>query len=96
MQVISEDTIVRSVTVRDLKDFYLQFLATQYKKREQLVSVMPAIIKALDLMGGDVAELSTENENLKKIGSYDEKWLLESETKLLKQIDDEERKINQV
>ena len=35
-------------------------------------------------------ELSTENDTLKnKIGSYDEKWLEESEAKLLKQIDNE-------
>ena len=51
--------------------------------------MMPAIEKAFDLMGGDIVDLSTENESLKnKIGSYDEKWLKESKTKLLKQLDD--------
>ena len=41
-------------------------------------------------MGDDIVELSTENETMKnKIGSYDEYWLEESKTKLLKQIDDE-------
>ena len=54
--------------------------------------MMSAIKKAFDLLGDDVADLSTENDALKnKIGSYDEKWLEESKTKLLKQIDDEKR-----
>ena len=51
---------------------------------------MPAIKKAFKLMGDDIVELSTENDALKK-GSYDEKWLKDSKTKLLKQIDDEKR-----
>ena len=56
--------------------------------------MMPAIIKAFDLMGDDIVDLSTENETLKnKIGSYDEKWLEESKAKLLKQMDDEKRAI---
>ena len=43
-------------------------------------------------MGADIVVLSTENETLKnKIGSYDEEWLEEPETKLSEQIDDEER-----
>ena len=53
---------------------------------------MPAIGKAFDLMGDDIVELFTKNESLKnKRGSYDENWLEESKTKLLKQIDDEKR-----
>ena len=43
-------------------------------------------------MGDDIVELSTENETLKnQIGDYDEKWLEESKSKLLKKIDDEKR-----
>ena len=43
-------------------------------------------------MGVDMVEISTENEALKnKIGSYVEKWLEESKTKLLKDIGDEKR-----
>ena len=43
-------------------------------------------------MGNEMVELPTENDALKnKIGSYDEKWLEESKTKLLKQIDDDKR-----
>ena len=53
--------------------------------------MMPAIKKASDLMGDDVVDLSTENESLKKISSYAEKWLGESKAKLLQQIDDEKR-----
>ena len=63
MQIISNDQTVRSDTVQDIKDFNSYSLATQYRKGEQLVSMMPAIKKAFDLMGDDV-ELSTENESL--------------------------------
>ena len=39
-----------------------------------------------------MVESSTGNESLKKwIGSYDEKWLAESKTKLSKQIGDKKR-----
>ena len=92
MQIISIDKTVRSETVQDLKDFNLQSLTTQAKIGEQLISVMPAIKKASNLMGDDMVELHTENESLKnKIGSYDEKWLEESKATLLQQIDDEEK-----
>ena len=54
--------------------------------------MMPAIEKDFDLMGDDIVELSTENKTLKnKIGSHDHQWLEESEAKLLKQIDMEEK-----
>ena len=54
--------------------------------------MMPAFKKAFDLMGDDIVQLSTENDAFKdKIGSYDGKWLQESEKKLLKQIDDVKR-----
>ena len=54
--------------------------------------MMPAIKKAFNLIGDDIVDLSTENDALKnKIGDYDEKWLEESKSKMLKQIDDEKR-----
>ena len=41
--------------------------------------MMPAIKKAISLLGNDIIELSTENDALKnKIGSYDQQWLEES------------------
>ena len=53
---------------------------------------MPAIKKAFNSLGDDIVELSTKNDALKnKIGSYDQQWLEESKTFLLKQIDDEKR-----
>ena len=59
--------------------------------------MMPAITKAFEVMGDDIVELSTENEALKnQKGDYDEKGLAESPTKLLKQIDDEKGKVNNV
>ena len=62
------------------------------KKGEQLVSMMPVIKEAFDLIGDDILNLSTESESLKtKNVSYDEKWLKESKAKLLKEIDDEKR-----
>ena len=92
MQIISNDKTVRNDTVEDLKDFNSQSLSTRAAKGEQLVSMMPAIKKAFNLLGDDIVKLSTENDALKnKIGSYDEKWLEESKNKMLKQIDDEKR-----
>ena len=54
--------------------------------------MMPAIIEVFNLLGDDIVELHTENEALKnQIGEYDQKWIDESKTKMLKQIDDEKR-----
>ena len=60
MQIISNDQTVRSNTVEDSKVFNGQSLATQTKKGEQLVSMMPAFKKTFDLMGDDIVELATE------------------------------------
>ena len=86
MQIISKDENMRSNTVQDLTDFN-----SQAKEGDQLVSMMPAIKKAFDSKGDDILEISTENESLKKICSHDEKWLEESKSELLKQINDEKR-----
>ena len=92
MQLSSNDKTVRNDTIQDLKDFNQQSLTTQAKKGEQLVSMMPAIKKAFNLLGDDIVELSTKNDALEnKIGDYDEKWLEESKNKMLKEIDDEKR-----
>ena len=92
MQLSSNDKTVRNDTIQDLKEFNQQSLTTQAKKGEQLVSMMPAIKKAFNLLGDDIVDLSTENDTLKnKIGNYDEKRLEESKAKLLKDIDDEKR-----
>ena len=92
IQISFNDKTVGNDTIQDLKDFNQQSLTTQIKKGEQLVSMMPAIKKAFNLLGDDIVELSTENDALKnKIGSYDENWLEESKNKMLKQIDDEKR-----
>ena len=92
MQLSSTDKTVRNDTIQDLKDFNQQSLTTQAKKGEQLVSMMPAIKKAFNLLGDDIIELSTENDVLKnQIGEFDQKWLEESKRKLLKDIDDEKR-----
>ena len=89
MQLISTDQTVRDNTIEDLKDFNSQSLSTRAKKGEQLISMMPAIKKAFNLLGDGIVDLSTENDALKeKIGDYDEKWLQESKEKLLKDIDD--------
>ena len=92
MELSSTGKTVGNDTIQDLKEFNSQSLATQAKKGEQLVSMMPAIKKAFNMMGDDIVELSTENDALKnKIGSCDERWLEESKLKLLKEIDDEKR-----
>ena len=92
MQISSTNQKVRNNTIQDLKDFNQQSLSTRAKKGEQLVSMMPAIKEAFNLMGNDIVELSTENDTLKnQIGNYDEKWLEEPKAKLLKDIYDEKR-----
>ena len=74
MQIISTDKTVRIDTKQNLKEFNSQSLTTQAKKGEQLVSMMPAIKKAFNLMSDDIVEISVENESLKiQIGEYDEK-----------------------
>ena len=62
MQIISNVQTVRGSTVQDLKEYNSQSLATQAKKRQQLVSLMPAIKKSFDLMGYDIVDLSTEKD----------------------------------
>ena len=92
MQIISNDNTVRNDTIQDLKEFNQQSLTTQAKKGEQLVSMMPAIKKAFNLMGDGIVDLTVENDALKnQIGEYDEKWLEESKNKMLREIDDEKR-----
>ena len=73
IQIIPNDKNVGSSTVQCLKDFNSQSFATQAKKGEPVFSMMPAIKKAIVLMGDDIVELSTKNVSLKtKIGSSDE------------------------
>ena len=92
MQIFSADKTVRNETVQDLKDFNLHSLNTQAKKGVELASLMPATKIVFNQMGDDTVKLHAENENLKnKNGSYVEKWLEESRTRLLQQIDDEKR-----
>ena len=62
MQKNSTDKTVRNDTIEDLKEFNSQSLTTQAKKGEQLVSMMPAIKKAFNLLGDDIVEISTEND----------------------------------
>ena len=53
---------------------------------------MPAIKKAFFLMDDGTVKLHTKNEiTMNKIGSYDEKCLGMSKTRLLQQVDDEKR-----
>ena len=92
MQIISSDQTVRNDTIKDLREFNSQSLSTKAKRGEVLVSMMPAIKKAFNLLGDDIVELSTENDALKnQKGDYDQKWLEESKAKLLKDISDEKR-----
>ena len=82
IQIFATDETVRNDTVQDLVEFNNQSLATQEKKGEQLVSMMPAYEKDFNLMGDDIVELSTENAISKnKIGSYNQQWLEECNAK---------------
>ena len=65
-QIISNDKTVRNDTVQNFKECNSQPLTTEVKKGEQLVSMMPAIRKAFNILGDDIVELSTENDALKK------------------------------
>ena len=92
MQIISSDQTVRNDTIEDLKEFNSQSLSTKAKRGEELVSMMPAIKKAFNLLGDDIVDLSRENDALKnQIGEYDEKLLEESKARLLKDINVEKR-----
>ena len=94
MQINSYDKTVRNDTIQDLKEFNQQSLTTRARKGEELVSMMPAIEKAFNLMGDDIVELGVENEFLKnQLGDYDEKWLQESKANLLKEIVDKKGQI---
>ena len=85
MQLFSTDKTVRSDTLEDKKEFFSQSLTTQAKRREQLVSLMPSIKKAFNLLGDVLVELQTKDECLKnKIGSHDENWLEKSLSKVNK------------
>ena len=65
MRIISTDQTVGNDTIQDLKDFNQQSLTTQAKKGEQLTGMMPAIKKALNVLGDHIIELSVENDALK-------------------------------
>ena len=74
MQINSKDKTVRSKAVQCLKMFISQFLSVQAIKVEHLVSMMPAVKKAFDLMGDDKLGLPTKKESLKtEKGSHDKK-----------------------
>ena len=93
LQNFSNDRTIKSKTVNDSKIFRPQSLATQVKKGEELVSMIPAFKKAFDLMGDGIKLFSTENEfffeKKNKISSFDEKRLEDSKAKLLKEFKDE-------
>ena len=92
IQLVQNDKTVRDNTILELKEFNNNLYQLKLKKGEQLITMMPAIKKAFNLMGDDIIELDAENKSLKnKIGNYDEKWLEESKARLLKQIDDDKR-----
>ena len=86
MQIISNDKTARSNSVNDLKEFNNQSLATQTKKGEQLVSMMPAIKKTFDLMGDDIVYSSTEKVDLRnQIGhsEFNYVWIKKPDGKTL-------------
>ena len=66
MKIISDDKTVRNDTIQDLKEFNQQTLTTQAKKVKQLVSMMPAIKKAFNLMGDDIVKLHRGKRSFKK------------------------------
>ena len=63
MQIISTDKTVRNDTMQVLKEFNSQSSSSRTKKGEQLTSMMLAIKKAFNLMGGDIEELQNYTEN---------------------------------
>ena len=71
-----------------MKKFNSQPSAKQSIKRRKIGLYDACYSKYFWSIGDDIVELSTENESLKnQLGDYDEKWLQESEAKLLKQMD---------
>ena len=70
MQIISNDQTVRCNTVQGLGDFNSQSLATEAKRGEQLVSIMPAIKKAFDLMGDNIVKFFSRKRCFKKQNGF--------------------------
>ena len=62
MQIFSTGKTVRNDSIEDLKELHSQPLTTQAKKGEQLVSMMPAIKKAFNLLGDDIVELQKKTK----------------------------------
>ena len=92
MQISSSDQSVRNDTIQESKELNSQSLTTQAKKGEQLVSTMPALKKAFNILGDDIIKLSVENDALRiQLVDYDQKWLEESKAKLLKDNNDEKK-----
>ena len=60
MQIISNDKTVRSDSVKDLKEFNSQSLATQAKKGEKILCMILAIREAFILKGDDIVQSSIE------------------------------------
>ena len=69
MQIFSNDKIVTSDTIQDLKECNQQSLTTQARKGEQLVSMILAIKKSFVLLSVDIVDLSRESDAIKKIES---------------------------
>ena len=66
VQKVSSDKTVRSETVQDTKDFNVQSLTSQARKREQLVSLMLAIKKVFNLMGLDFFKIRHRKRKFKE------------------------------
>ena len=66
MQIISQNKTVRIDTVQNLKEFNAESLSTKTKMGEQLLSMMPAIKKALNLLIHDIVDLHTQKRSFKK------------------------------
>ena len=64
MQIISTEGTVRNDTMVDKKILTINLYQHKPQRVQQSVSVMPAIKKALSLLG-DIIEFSTENDALK-------------------------------
>lgn len=93
LQIIKNDINIKNESKQVLKEFRKENLCNQAKQGEKLVTMMPGIKEAFNILRDDIYELGTENEELKKeIGEENIERVNQNVKKLLKESNNDEVK----